>query len=216
MEWNGQWTGISGLDNGRKMDRLIHNNKQPDARREWNNGPMDGWHHRRTTHPGRRSIGSMVSAIPAVWEWLLPANEHRCRRACGGGGRDIGTRVFPEADVKVFPEADAEVRAKTARELVGPSGSIPDQTARPHRAWSDRGIVRRAVARLILRPCRNLTIMSSMPVRRSSALRWLPWLRRGQSLHQAGSVVILSATTFIGWVWFPVSHHRYESRGGGS
>jgi cytidylate kinase len=59
------------------------------------------------------ALASVVSAIPAVREWLLPVQrqigaEEGCVVA---EGRDIGTRVFPEADVKFFLEADAEVRA---------------------------------------------------------------------------------------------------------
>lgn len=57
-------------------------------------------------------LASVVSAIPLVREWLLPVQ----RAFAPGGaivaeGRDLGTRVFPEAHVKFFLEADADVRA---------------------------------------------------------------------------------------------------------
>jgi cytidylate kinase len=66
-------------------------------------------------------MASIVSAIPAVREWLLPVQR---RIGVAGGivaeGRDLGTRVFPAADVKFFLEADMEVRAgRRHRELAG-------------------------------------------------------------------------------------------------
>jgi cytidylate kinase len=57
-------------------------------------------------------LASVVSAIPEVREWLLPI-----QRQAGSSlgvvveGRDIGTCVFPAAEVKFFLEADAGVRA---------------------------------------------------------------------------------------------------------
>ena len=65
-------------------------------------------------------LASIVSAIPAVREWLLPLQrEIGSRRGVIAEGRDIGTRVFPGADVKFFLEADPDVRAQRRhRELV--------------------------------------------------------------------------------------------------
>lgn len=57
-------------------------------------------------------LASVVSAIPAVREWLLPVQ--REIGAAGGvvaEGRDLGTRIFPQAQVKFFLEADVAVRA---------------------------------------------------------------------------------------------------------
>ena len=71
--------------------------------------------------PEISGLASVISAIPAVREWLLPFQ----RRAAEGGtvvaeGRDIGTRVFPEADVKFYLDADPEIRAnRRYRELAG-------------------------------------------------------------------------------------------------
>ena len=70
---------------------------------------------------------SVVSAIPAVRAWLLPI-----QRQIGQGGavvaegRDMGTNVFPSADVKFFLEADPTVRAQRRhRELVAAGHSRP-------------------------------------------------------------------------------------------
>jgi cytidylate kinase len=72
-------------------------------------------------------MASVVSAIPAVREWLLPL-----QRALGADGhvivegRDIGTCVFPAASVKFFLDADSEVRAaRRQRELVTAGVSVP-------------------------------------------------------------------------------------------
>jgi len=56
---------------------------------------------------------SDVSAIPAVREFLMDMQRSLANRySVIMDGRDIGTVVLPEADVKIFLFADAEVRAK--------------------------------------------------------------------------------------------------------
>jgi len=54
---------------------------------------------------------SRVSVHPAVREWMV--EQQRKMGAAGGvvmEGRDIGTKVFPNADVKIFLDAAPEVR----------------------------------------------------------------------------------------------------------
>jgi CMP/dCMP kinase len=83
--------------------------------------------------PRVSSAASVVSAIPEVRAWLLPI-----QRQIGQGGavvaegRDMGTKVFPSADVKFFLEADPTVRAQRRhRELVaaGHSGALEETSA---------------------------------------------------------------------------------------
>jgi len=54
---------------------------------------------------------SRVSVHPKVREWMVA---HQRAMGTGGGivmeGRDIGTRVFPDADLKIFLDADPVVR----------------------------------------------------------------------------------------------------------
>jgi cytidylate kinase len=71
--------------------------------------------------PEISAAASIVSAIPAVREWLLPIQrEVGAAGSVVAEGRDIGTKVFPGADVKFFLEADVDVRAaRRHRELVG-------------------------------------------------------------------------------------------------
>lgn len=56
---------------------------------------------------------SAVSAIPAVRDYLLEMQRDMARR-CSVimDGRDIGTVVLPDAQVKIFLSADVEVRAR--------------------------------------------------------------------------------------------------------
>ncbi|MBM4123337.1 MAG: (d)CMP kinase [Nitrospira sp.] len=77
--------------------------------------------------PDISRLASVVSAIPAVRDWLLPVQR---RIGSAGGvvaeGRDLGTRVFPAADVKFFLEADMEVRAaRRHRELTAAGHAAP-------------------------------------------------------------------------------------------
>jgi CMP/dCMP kinase len=71
---------------------------------------------------------SIVSAIPAVREWLLPVQREIGRHgSVVAEGRDVGTKVFPSAPLKFFLDADASVRAERRhRELVaaGHGGQI--------------------------------------------------------------------------------------------
>lgn len=56
---------------------------------------------------------SQMAAVPSVREWLLSAQR---AAAAGGGlvadGRDIGTVVFPDAELKIFLVCDPEERAR--------------------------------------------------------------------------------------------------------
>ena len=58
-------------------------------------------------------LASQVSAIPAVRDFLLDFQRRQAREhSVVMDGRDIGTVVLPEADVKIFLTAAPEARAK--------------------------------------------------------------------------------------------------------
>lgn len=63
--------------------------------------------------PQVSQAASVVSAVPAVRRALVARQQELGR---GGGvvmeGRDIGTQVFPEADIKIYLDASAEARAQ--------------------------------------------------------------------------------------------------------
>lgn len=68
---------------------------------------------------------SKVSIHPKVREWMVA---HQREMGIGGGvvmeGRDIGTKVFPDADLKIFLDADPVVREQRRldqQKIKGPS-----------------------------------------------------------------------------------------------
>ena len=73
-------------------------------------------------------LASQVAAIPAVRDALLE-RQRNFRRPPGlvADGRDMGTTVFPQADLKIFLTASAEVRAQRRYKQLkdkGISGSL--------------------------------------------------------------------------------------------
>ncbi len=94
---------------------------------------------------------SAVSAIPAVREWV---NAHlRALARAGIGvvvdGRDIGTVVFPEADLKVFLTASPEARARRRLEQRGETVDAVELARETERlALRDRADASRSVAPL--------------------------------------------------------------------
>ena len=77
-------------------------------------------------NPAVTDAASRVSVFPAVRAWMV-----RLQQQVGvqGGvvmeGRDIGTVVFPHAEVKIFLDAAPEVRGQRRYEQIGQLGSVP-------------------------------------------------------------------------------------------
>lgn len=100
------------------------------------------------------ALASAASAQPCVRERLLGLQREAGAR--GGvilDGRDIGTVVFPDADLKVFLDASPEVRARRRAEELAAKGEAadPDRILQQTRARdaADRG---RALAPLKAAP----------------------------------------------------------------
>jgi cytidylate kinase len=81
---------------------------------------------------------SRVSVHPRVREWMVA----RQQEMGGGGGvvmegRDIGTKVFPGADIKIFLDADPVVREQRRRRQQNVRNGVPanveDLRERDHR-----------------------------------------------------------------------------------
>jgi cytidylate kinase len=75
----------------------------------------------RLKEKGVGDAASKVAAIPAVREALLRLQKDFAHQKSGAvlDGRDTGTVIAPDADVKIFIEASAEIRAgRRHRELV--------------------------------------------------------------------------------------------------
>jgi CMP/dCMP kinase len=73
---------------------------------------------------------SKVSVHPGVREWMVARQREM---GAGGGvvmeGRDIGTKVFPDADLKVFLDAHPDVREKRRLLQQQISGPLVEQVA---------------------------------------------------------------------------------------
>lgn len=71
------------------------------------------------------NIVSEVSAIPEV-RWAMVAQQQKMgrRRGVVMDGRDIGTKVFPDAEVKVFMTADTYTRAKRRQQELLVKGEL--------------------------------------------------------------------------------------------
>jgi CMP/dCMP kinase len=68
-------------------------------------------------------LASCVAALQPVREWLLPVQREIDERVgVVAEGRDMGTRVFPHADVKFFLDADLEIRANRRQQEFAQKG----------------------------------------------------------------------------------------------
>jgi CMP/dCMP kinase len=86
---------------------------------------------------------SRVSVFPAIRAWMVRLQQ---QLGADGGvvmeGRDIGTVVFPHADVKIFLDAAPEVRGQRRFEQLGQGGKTPavqpEEVIRDLRARDER------------------------------------------------------------------------------
>ena len=73
---------------------------------------------------------SRVSVHPGVRSWMVA---HQREMGAGGGvvmeGRDIGTKVFPDADLKIFLDADPVVREQRRMEQQKIKGEVAAKVA---------------------------------------------------------------------------------------
>ncbi len=95
---------------------------------------------------------SRVSVHPGVREWMVARQQEM---GAGGGvvmeGRDIGTKVFPHADVKVFLDADPLVREQRRLAQQQLQGRAAETTAAELRE-RDRRDRTRAASPLVAAP----------------------------------------------------------------
>jgi len=83
---------------------------------------------------------SRVSVFPAIRAWMVCLQQ---QLAVDGGvvmeGRDIGTVVFPHAEVKIFLDAAPEVRGQRRFDQMGPAPAVqPEEVIRELRARDER------------------------------------------------------------------------------
>jgi cytidylate kinase len=102
---------------------------------------------------------SRVSVHPKVREWMVA---HLRQMGENGGvvmeGRDIGTKVFPHADVKVFLDADPMVREQRRLEQMKARGASAEALAAELRERDRRDRTRKASP---LEPAADAVILDS-------------------------------------------------------
>jgi CMP/dCMP kinase len=88
---------------------------------------------------------SRVSVHPKVRAWMVA---HQREMGAGGGvvmeGRDIGTKVFPDADLKIFLDADPVVREQRRMEQQKIKGEVAANVAADLRERDHRDRTRAA------------------------------------------------------------------------
>jgi CMP/dCMP kinase len=111
-------------------------------------------------------LASAVARLPRVREVLVAR-----QRAVGEGGgvvmegRDIGTVVFPDADVKIYLDASAEERARRRATDVAHTGSQAGQAAVAEAiAARDKSDTTRTVSPLTLAPDAIHIDTTDMPI----------------------------------------------------
>ena len=106
---------------------------------------------------------SRVSVYPSIRAWMVRLQQ---QLAAEGGvvmeGRDIGTVVFPQADVKIFLDAAPEVRGQRRFDQLGQGGKTPkvqpEEVIRDLRARDERD---RNRADSPLRPATDAVLLDS-------------------------------------------------------
>jgi cytidylate kinase len=94
---------------------------------------------------------SIVSALPELRVALLAFQRDFGRAPPGAvlDGRDIGTVIFPDADVKIYVDAAPEVRARRrAAEIAGAGGAVSEAEVLADIRRRDERDIRRAAAPL--------------------------------------------------------------------
>jgi cytidylate kinase len=122
-------------------------------------------------NPVVTDAASRVSVFPAVRAWMVGLQQEIGAR---GGvvmeGRDIGTVVFPHAEVKIFLDAAPEVRGQRRYEQIGQQGTVappPDEILRDLRARDERDRNRKDSP---LKPASDAVILDSTGMSLDEAL----------------------------------------------
>jgi cytidylate kinase len=114
---------------------------------------------------------SRVSVHPKVREWMVAKQREL---GAGGGivmeGRDIGTKVFPDADVKIFLDADPVIREDRRLKQQHARGAKAETTAAELRERDQRDRTR---ANSPLQPASDATVLDSTSLSEDEVLRRL-------------------------------------------
>src|SRR5215470_16203652 len=112
---------------------------------------------------------SRVSVHPQVREWMVARQREL---GAGGGvvmeGRDIGNKVFPDADVKIFLDADPVIREQRRLKQQSPQGAKAESMAAELRERDRRDRTR---ANSPLEPAPDATVLDSTSLSESEVLQ---------------------------------------------
>jgi CMP/dCMP kinase len=112
---------------------------------------------------------SRVSVHPKVRAWMVA---HQRAMGAGGGivmeGRDIGTKVFPDADLKIFLDADPVVREQRRMQQQKLKGEVAANLAAELRERDHRDRTR-AVSPLV--PANDATVIDSTSMTEDQVLQ---------------------------------------------
>jgi cytidylate kinase len=121
-------------------------------------------------NPEVTDAASRVSVHPAIRTWMVRLQQ---QLGAEGGvvmeGRDIGTVVFPHAEVKIFLDAAPEVRGQRRFEQLGPAPAVqPEEIIRDLRARDERD---RNRADSPLKPAEDAVLLDSTNMALDEAVR---------------------------------------------
>jgi CMP/dCMP kinase len=124
---------------------------------------------------------SRVSVHPKVREWMV---SHQRAMGAGGGvvmeGRDIGTKVFPDADLKIFLDADPVVREQRRMQQQKLKGELAASVAAELRE-RDRRDRTRATSPLVAAP--DAVVINSTAMSEDEVLARVEKLVEGKLNH---------------------------------
>lgn len=116
----------------------------------------------RIREPDVTAAASRVSVHPKVRHWMV---EQQRTLGAGGGvvmeGRDIGTVVFPDADVKIFLDAAPEVRGSRRFQQTRPAAPSRETEAAVLQELKDRDARDRNRAESPLRPAEDAFVLDT-------------------------------------------------------
>ena len=124
---------------------------------------------------------SRVSVHPKVREWMVA--RQREMGAGGGGvmeGRDIGTQVFPDADLKIFLDADPVVREQRRMAQQKIKGNVAESVAAELRERDQRDRTRAASP---LVAARDAVVINSSQLSEDEVLARVEGLVEGKLNH---------------------------------
>jgi cytidylate kinase len=132
-----------------------------EPQREGNRVILDGMDvSRRIRDKDVTEAASRISIHPQVRVWMV--DQQRLLGKQGGvvmEGRDIGTAVFPDAEVKIFLDADPAVRGNRRYQQVAPSAAITEEAIL--KDLKERDYRDRNRAESPLRPAEDAVILDS-------------------------------------------------------